>query len=72
MVKTSKEYTQYTNILSEFIKLKENKEPIRRGCTNGTCFCTGKCQEIIGWREKPTILNEDLVNQIIKKDKNDY
>lgn len=25
--------------------------PIRRGCENEQCFCTGKCQEIIGWRK---------------------
>jgi hypothetical protein len=26
--------------------------PIKRGCTsNGPCFCSGACQEIIGYRE---------------------
>lgn len=29
-----------------------NKVPIYRGCQNQACFCTGKCKEIIGWREK--------------------
>jgi hypothetical protein len=29
------------------------KEPIRKGCgIEGGCFCTGRCQEIIGWRDK--------------------
>jgi hypothetical protein len=27
--------------------------PIRKGCSNANgCFCTGACQEIVGW-EKP-------------------
>lgn len=26
--------------------------PIRKGCANASCFCTGDCQEIVGWREK--------------------
>ena len=28
------------------------KLPIKRGCSNMECFCTGKCNEIIGWRDK--------------------
>jgi len=28
------------------------KVAIRKGCPNQQCFCTGKCQEIIGWRDK--------------------
>ena len=28
------------------------KVPIKRGCRNKECFCTGKCNEIIGWRDK--------------------
>ena len=28
------------------------KVPIKRGCLNKECFCTGKCNEIIGWRDK--------------------
>lgn len=36
----------------------DNKVPIRRGCPNAGlgassgCFCSGACQEIIGWRDK--------------------
>ena len=26
--------------------------PIKRGCKNEQCFCTGKCNDIIGWRDK--------------------
>lgn len=25
--------------------------PVLRGCPNGQCFCTGKCREIIGYRD---------------------
>jgi hypothetical protein len=28
------------------------KIPIRRGCPNNECFCTGKCNEIISWRNR--------------------
>ena len=30
----------------------KGKVAIRKGCPNQQCFCTGKCQEIIGWRDK--------------------
>ena len=29
-----------------------NKVPILRGCSNQQCFCTGKCNEIIGFRDR--------------------
>lgn len=32
--------------------IKENKIPIYRGCSNESCFCTGACREIIGYRDK--------------------
>lgn len=41
--------------ISEFKKRLETQVPIRKGCkaaAEGGCFCTGKCQEIIGWRDK--------------------
>ncbi len=43
----------YTLNKIKFLKEASNQIAIRRGCnnTNG-CFCTGKCQEIVGWREK--------------------
>ena len=28
------------------------KVAIKRGCNNGRCFCTGECNEIIGYRDK--------------------
>lgn len=33
---------------------KNRKVPIYKGCPNspGQCFCTGVCQEIIGYRDK--------------------
>lgn len=39
-----------SGIVEEFSK----KVPIKRGCPvrNGGCFCTGVCQEVIGWRDK--------------------
>ena len=36
--------------------VKDAKILIKRGCSNKECFCTGKCEEIIGWRDK--YLNE--------------
>lgn len=38
--------------------IDSNREPILRGCPNKMCFCTGKCREIIGYREKPKKLIE--------------
>ena len=26
--------------------------PVRKGCKNKECFCTGECQKIIGYRDK--------------------
>ncbi len=33
-------------------KFTDNFEPILRGCQNLQCFCTGKCREVIGYRDK--------------------
>ena len=37
------------------VKEKSVRIPITRGCPNttngGACFCTGKCQEVIGYYE---------------------
>jgi hypothetical protein len=30
---------------------EQGKVPIVRGCKNAQCFCTGKCRDIIGFRE---------------------
>lgn len=42
------------NKIKDFISKKDNKVPIKRGCQNKECFCTGKCNEIIGYRDKLT------------------
>ena len=36
----------------DYIAEKDKKAPVKRGCTNKFCFCTGKCNEIIGYRDK--------------------
>jgi hypothetical protein len=41
--------------IRDFFKEKERKVPIKKGChaaAHGGCFCTGACQEIIGYRDK--------------------
>ena len=43
-----------TKILKEIVEENKSRIPIRRGCSaaaHGGCFCTGQCQEIIGWVE---------------------
>ncbi len=30
---------------------KDKRITIYRGCSNETCFCTGRCKEIIGYYE---------------------
>lgn len=42
-------------ILSEYAKRLETQVPVKKGCVaagQSGCFCTGACQEIIGWRDK--------------------
>lgn len=46
-------------------KQMDTQVPIRRGCPNAQCFCTGKCQEIVSWRDKtPEELRQDRLNRI--------
>lgn len=53
------------NLIEQLFEFKKKNEPIRRGCSSqGSCFCTGRCQEIIGWREK---VDENNLSDIIKK-----
>ena len=41
----------------------DTKVPIKKGCPNAQCFCTGACQEIVGWRDKtPEELRQDRIN----------
>lgn len=35
-----------------FFLSKERRVPIKRGCPNKECFCTGRCNEVIGYRDK--------------------
>lgn len=42
--------SQYNH--SEKDTLTNGKVAIKRGCPNKECFCTGKCNEIIGYRDK--------------------
>ena len=42
-----------------------NKISIKRGCQNNQCFCTGKCNEIIRYRDK--LFNEMYPENFIKK-----
>lgn len=44
------EYQERVNNLYKAIFVEgKTKKPIKRGCSNKECFCTGKCQEIIGY-----------------------
>lgn len=36
---------------------KNKAIPILRGCKNKQCFCSGKCQEVVGYVEKGNIIN---------------
>ena len=38
-------------IIQKLLFQKKTKQPIYRGCPNRECFCTGKCKEIIGYRD---------------------
>lgn len=37
--------------INEHEKYKVKKVPIKRGCSNERCFCTGKYEEIVDWRD---------------------
>lgn len=42
-------------VMDRLLEQTKNRVPIRKGCPNAGvsgCFCTGRCQEIIGWRDK--------------------
>ncbi len=43
----------FKNLLHNYSKAQEKDKriPIYRGCSNSTCFCTGKCKEIVGYYE---------------------
>jgi hypothetical protein len=38
--------------LEEMEKFRSEKVPIYKGCKNKTCFCTGDCKEVVGYRDK--------------------
>ena len=38
--------------MQKLLNKYSNQVPIKKGCPNKQCFCTGACNEIIGWRDK--------------------
>lgn len=42
------------NVYKAFKEDLKSKEPVRKGCLNDVCYCTGACQKIIGWRDPKT------------------
>jgi hypothetical protein len=45
----------FKKAVKDHFKKMDRKVPIKKGChaaANGGCFCTGACQEIIGYRDK--------------------
>lgn len=49
---TQREKRHFDLYKQQFLKFKETKVPIYRGCPNEVCYCTGICQEIIGYRDR--------------------
>lgn len=45
----------------------ENKIPIYAGCSNGICYCTGACKEIIGYREPHPLEKEQIDKNAFSK-----
>lgn len=33
-------------------ELKGSKVPVQKGCPNKTCYCTGECKKVVGYRDK--------------------
>ena len=62
----------YNQSLLEIGKHFNDKEPIRKGCNNGQCFCTGACHEIIGWKDKNTSPFNRLPNGDLPKDEESH
>ena len=48
-----KKLDEFKKFIKQLKEEQANKVPIYKGCENDVCFCTGKCREIIGWRDKP-------------------
>ena len=44
--------TNFQASASNIYDKNKTKVPIKRGCRNEVCYCTGQCNEIIGWRDK--------------------
>jgi hypothetical protein len=43
---------RHNPIEEAFKRMLKTKVPIKKGCPNKNCFCTGACNEIIGFRDK--------------------
>jgi len=46
---TKEDYTYYL-----MDKVTEPMEAIYRGCPTEVCYCTGRCREIVGWKNTKT------------------
>ena len=54
--------TKYDAEAYEKLKKKnENKVAVYQGCYNESCFCSGACMKIIGYKDKDTgIISDEL------------
>ena len=50
---STKNLDEFKKFIKQIKQDQANKMPIYRGCKNDVCFCTGKCREIIGCKDKP-------------------
>lgn len=52
LIKSKPEQAIYNNVVKDFLKDSKEQIPIKKGCKNPQCYCTGECQEVIGYRDK--------------------
>jgi hypothetical protein len=43
---------QLNSYLNQAAAHANTKVPIYKGCPNKSCFCTGACRQILGYRDK--------------------
>lgn len=54
---------------------KPKRNPKRRGCNNGACFCSGACQEIVGWEweeEQPIGQNPLTIKPFVQEEESHF
>lgn len=61
----------YESIVGHFELPDKDKVPVYAGCPNQSCFCTGACRVVIGFRDKHPLEKRTTFPPVLPNEESD-